>query len=188
MVGQRLQASLLDEGLSGRCKHARGKTSAGPCQSCNAHPQSGLKGRLKGSTRSLGFFSNRGHDRVVNLGKFWARQDFHTRGALARCGDDLQVRRIHTKPPLHRAIYIVHPLALASLDFLKNLDISGHRNFLKSILPQGGGQKELLASLNARGMKHRTGARILLLVYPKGKAHPKEFSHHGHGALGIQFL
>ncbi|PPE05301.1 hypothetical protein HCUR_00345 [Holospora curviuscula] len=86
---------------------------------------------------------------------------------------------------MHRAVHKVHPLALASLDFLENLAVSGHRNFLKSILPQGGAQKELLPSLNARGIKHRTGARILLLVYPKGKAHPKEFSHHGHGVLGI---
>ncbi|PPE06936.1 hypothetical protein HCUR_00040 [Holospora curviuscula] len=119
-----------------------------------------------------------------------------------------------------------------SLGFLENLGVSGHRNLFKSILPQGGAQKELLASLNAHlalklgsleapllqrkveplqrshgsaclaeireglnahplnkgGMKHRTGARILLLVYPKEKAHPKEFSHHGHGVLGIHFL
>ncbi|PPE04287.1 hypothetical protein HCUR_00478 [Holospora curviuscula] len=40
-------------------------------------------------------------------------------------------------------------MALASLGFLENFAVSGHRNFLKSILPKGGGQKELLASLNA---------------------------------------
>ncbi|PPE04295.1 hypothetical protein HCUR_00486 [Holospora curviuscula] len=157
MVGQRLKTSLLDEGLSGRCKHARGKTSAGPCQSCNAHPQSSLEGRLKNGTRSLGFLNNRGHDRAVDFRELGARQDFHTRGTLARCRGDLQMRRIHTKPPLHRAVHKVHPLALAGLSFLENLAVSGHRNFLKSILPQSGGQKELLASLNAH-LPHKLGS------------------------------
>ncbi|PPE05553.1 hypothetical protein HCUR_00199 [Holospora curviuscula] len=149
MVGQRLQASLLNEGLSGRCKHARGNPSAGPCQSCNAHPQSGLEGRLNSGTRSLGFFSNRGHDRAVDLGKFWARNDFHTRGALARCGNNLQVRRIHRQMTLNRTVHVVHPLALVSLGFLENARVLYHRNLLKAVILQGGAQKELLASLNA---------------------------------------
>ncbi|PPE05631.1 hypothetical protein HCUR_00187 [Holospora curviuscula] len=172
MIGQRLQTSLLDEGLSGRCKHARGNPSAGPCQSCNAHPQSGLKGRLKGSTRSLGFFSNRGHDRAVDLGKFWARNDFHTRGTLARLRNDFQVRRIHRQMTLNRTVQVVHPLALVSLGFLENLGISGHRNFLKSILPKGGAQKELLASLNAHlplKLGSLEGAALKAEVKPESK-------------------
>ncbi|PPE04301.1 hypothetical protein HCUR_00364 [Holospora curviuscula] len=183
MIGQRLQASLLDEGLSGRCKHARGKTSAGPCQSCNAHPQRGLEGRLKGSTRSLGFFSNRGHDRAVDLGKFWARNDFHTRGALARLRNDFQVRRIHRQMTLNRTVQVVHPLALAGLSFLENFAVSGHRNLLKSILPQGGGQKELLPSLNAH-LPLKLGS--LEGPAPQRKVEPFQRSHGGAGLAEIR--
>ncbi|PPE04290.1 hypothetical protein HCUR_00481 [Holospora curviuscula] len=56
---------------------------------------------------------------------------------------------------------------------------------LRALMEDGPHPAGDLLRLNGRGMKYRAGARILFLVYPKGKAHPKEFSHHGHGVLGI---
>ncbi|PPE06864.1 hypothetical protein HCUR_00116 [Holospora curviuscula] len=108
----------------------------------------------------------------MDLGELGARDDFHTRGTLARLRNDLQVRRIHRQMTLNRTVQVVHPLALVSLGFLENLAVSGHRNFLKSILPYRGGQKELLPSLNAHlplKLGPLEGAPLKVEVKPESK-------------------